>query len=212
MGAWGLLAAATTATTTAQTTTSVNLGTTGSTQPPLWIQAGPTLVGVLALLGAVYVAYRNSRAEHRRWLRQERLKAYSEFVDIAGTGLDEANELLDQYVEEGKGSSESIQLVADKTSNKLQRPMGNITLLGPEKVVAAAWQVRLSFLWSELLTKNLLKESDIKVRPDNQRSISLDLFESRVRERLKQLSGASFTALSEFKGLAASELQRQRSD
>ena len=45
-----------------------------------FVQSLPAVIGGIAL---IYVAYRTSRAEHRRWLRQERLKAYCTFLEIA---------------------------------------------------------------------------------------------------------------------------------
>jgi hypothetical protein len=213
MGAWAVMVATTattTTTTTVQTTTTVGPGTTEGTQTPLWIQAAPAFVGVLALLGAIYVAYLNSRAEHRRWLRQERLKAYSEFVDIANSGIDDIYEMLRTYTEEGKGSSRAIVLRADDTSYKVRHAMGNISLLGPKNIADAALSVALSFYWSAYATADLLKESDLTEGPDNTKRIDVALFESRLESRLAELLERSREKLRNFRELAARELQDQR--
>jgi hypothetical protein len=98
------------------------------------VQALPAVIGGLAL---IYVAYRTSRAEHRRWLRQERLKAYCTFLEIAAGGLEAIQaQLVALY--HGKGNPEAITRRAEQTNDDLQRPDSSIRLLGPEHVTVAA--------------------------------------------------------------------------
>lgn len=47
----------------------------------LWI---PLLSGVLALIGAWLGAFFNRTNEHRQWLRNERLKAYNDYLELIG--------------------------------------------------------------------------------------------------------------------------------
>ena len=110
------------------------------------VQALPAVIGGLAL---IYVAYRTSRAEHRRWLRQERLKAYCTFLEIAAGGLEAMQALLVAFYH-GKGNPQAIVRRAEQTNDDLQRPVSSIRLLGPEHVTVAAGAVRLSLGWSAL--------------------------------------------------------------
>ncbi|HEV8649555.1 MAG TPA: hypothetical protein VG276_09145 [Actinomycetes bacterium] len=137
-----------------------------STQTPLLVQVLPTIVGgILGLAGVVYGAMRGSRAEHRRWLRQERLKVYSEFLEIAHSGLEAVNRLLLESIEGGAGDLNAIVRRADQTSDALQRPTGSIALLGPGGVHLAAGVVRVSLGWSARTLIELLENLDETLQP-----------------------------------------------
>jgi hypothetical protein len=100
------------------------------------------LTGAFGLVAGVSVAVRNSRAEHRRWLRQERLKAYSAYHGIANGGLEAINAMLVAFLHTGQANPQAIVRRAEQTSADLNRPAGSILLLGPEHVSTAAGAVR----------------------------------------------------------------------
>ena len=121
------------------------------TQTPLWVQIAPAVVGILGLLGAVYVAYRNIRAEHLRWLRQERMKAYTEFIAAAEAaadllwGMKADLDLQTGLSEEGEPPVIRIGRRAQELSAKL--PINAIILLGPDRVADSASRVRGALGW-----------------------------------------------------------------
>ena len=123
---------------------------------PLRVQV---LLAITSVLGALFVASRIGRAEHRRWLRQERLAAYSSFVATASAGLEAVYAMLVPS-RQGKGNPEAIIRRAEQTTGDLQRPVSSIRLLGPTKVTRAAGTVRLLLGWSALEAIEAITELD----------------------------------------------------
>jgi hypothetical protein len=166
-----------------------------------WIGVVSAVIGGLAL---VYVAYRTGRAEHQRWLRQERLRAYGAFLEIAADGLEAIYAML-VPLQTSKGSPQEIVRRAEQTSDDLQRPAGRIRLLGPDHVTEAAGAVRLSLGWSALDTLEAIAELDddgeLPVRPSAQKPPGEEL--SRRARNVSE-------ALSHFNQVAANEIQDRR--
>lgn len=166
-----------------------------------FIQSLPAVIGGIAL---IYVAYRTSRAEHRRWLRQERLKAYCTFLEIAAEGLEAIQAQLVAFYH-GKGNPEAITRRAEQTNDDLQRPVSSIRLLGPEHVTAAAGAVRLSLSWSALAIIEAVGELDDDGKlPDKPADE-----EPPVNELSRRVQSAS-EALNHFDRMAANEIQDRR--
>jgi hypothetical protein len=101
------------------------------------------LSGVLAFAAAVYLAVRNSEAEHQRWLRQERHKAYATFHATATNGLVDLKMLHFRLTNKLEDVISAIEDRAQQTSFDLQRPLGSIKMLGPKEVIEAASRVDL---------------------------------------------------------------------
>jgi hypothetical protein len=117
----------------------------------LWVQILPSLLaGALGLVGVVYGALWASRAETRRWLRQERLEAYREFLEIANIAeatiisplVEHYGRMIGNRAEVEKTWS-AINDAGDKIAADLRRPTGLIQLLGPPHMAKEATQVRL---------------------------------------------------------------------
>jgi hypothetical protein len=173
--------------------------TSGASIP--FVQSLPAVIGGLAL---IYVAYRTSRAEHRRWLRQERLKAYCTFLEIAAGGLEAIQAQLVAFYH-GKGNPEAITRRAEQANDDLQRPVSSIRLLGPERVTVAAGAVRLSLSWSALAIIEAVGELDDDGKlPDKSPGE-----EPPVEELSRRVHSAS-EALNHFDRMAANEVQDRR--
>jgi hypothetical protein len=171
-------------------------------QPPLLVQILPTVVGgTLALAAAIYVAVRNSRAEHRRWLRQERLKAYSTFLESANRGLDTINAMLRR----NERDYAAILLRSTQISDDLQRHIGGIVLLGPATVTVAAEAVLSSFVRSADSRLNAI--SDANSEEEILRALEMPTgFQDPSLALLGWINRAS-KAFDGFKRLAANEIQ-----
>jgi hypothetical protein len=165
------------------------------------VQALPAVIGGLAL---IYVAYRTGRAEHRRWLRQERLKAYCTFFEIPAGGLEAMQALLVAFYH-GKGNPQAIVRRAEQTNDDLQRPVSSIRLLGPEPVTVAAGAVRLSLGWSALDIIEAVGELDDDGKLPDRAADE----ESPVDELSRRVQSVS-EALNHFDRMAANEIQDRR--
>jgi hypothetical protein len=170
-------------------------------QPPLLVQILPTVVGgTFALAAAIYVAVRNSRAEHRRWLRQERLKAYSTFLESANRGLDTINAMLRR----NERDYAAILLRSTQISDDLQRHIGGIVLLGPATVTVAAEAVLSSFVRSADSRLNAI--SDANSEEEILRALEMPTgFQDPSLALLGWINRAS-KAFDGFKRLAANEI------
>jgi hypothetical protein len=172
------------------------------------------LLVVLSGAFAVYVAVRNSRAEHRRWLRQERLKAYSAYHGIANDGLEAINAMLVAFLHTGQANPQAIVRRAEQTSADLNRPAGSILLLGPEHVSSAAGAVRFSLGWSAKVILEAVAELDDDGRfcdtPSAESSDAelpkLEVDGHNLFQRAQEVSDA----LADFNRLAADEIQGRR--
>ncbi len=183
------------------------------TSLPLLIQILPVAIsGMFTLGAAIYVALRNSRAEHRRWLRQERLKTYSTFLEIASGGLEAIAEMDEAVTERTGGSLKAIQHPAEQTSDELQRPIGAIALLGPKDVTESAGAVRLALGWKALAIVELLGELDLEASyaevPETKQIASLIL----THEQVSRWAEQAFETLNHFQQVAAEEIQGHRTD
>jgi hypothetical protein len=98
-----------------------------SPEIPFWLQVAAVITApLLAFAGVAYGAAWGSRSEHRRWLRTERLKSYTEFIG-------EAEELTTQFF----GNLDELRQgrnVMDRRLRKLGRLNATIKLLGPPEV------------------------------------------------------------------------------
>jgi hypothetical protein len=170
------------------------------------------LSGLFALFTAVYVAIRNSRAEHRRWLRQERLKAYSSYSEIASSGLEAIDAMLMAFLHTGEANAQAIVRRAEQTSADLHRPAGIIRLLGPQHVNTAAGAVRYSLHWSVKTVLKAIAELDedgkLMDPPSTKKSSDDELpkLEADGQNLFKRAQEAS-EALHDFNRLAADGIQ-----
>lgn len=183
----------------------------GDVQTPLLVVMLPTLFGsIIGLAGLAYAASTNSRSEHRRWLRQERLKAYSTFVEVANDGLEAINAMLIDRLQTGQGDLGAIVRRAEQTSNELQRPVGSIMLLGPQHVSVASGAVRLSFGWSAKALLELLGELDLGASLTDDRVgtelAGLVLTQEQQSRWVQEVTDV----LTNFKHMAAQEIQTHR--
>jgi hypothetical protein len=175
--------------------------TTGGVATLVWV---PVLAAVISGLALIYVAYRTSRAEHRRWLRQERLRAYSTFVEIAAGGLEAIQAML-VALHHGMGNPDAITRRAEQTSDDLQRPVATIRLLGPERVKVAAGVVRVSLGWSALDTIEAIGQLD----KDGMLPDKLPSQDAPIEQMSRRAQGVA-EALDDFHRMAANEIQAHR--
>jgi hypothetical protein len=172
------------------------------------------LTGAFGLVTGVSVVVRNSRAEHRRWLRQERLKAYSAYHGIANGGLEAINAMLVAFLHTGQANPQAIVRRAEQTSADLNRPAGSILLLGPEHVSTAAGAVRFSLGWSAKVPLEAMAELDDDGRfrdkpsaePSDAELPKLEADGHNLFQRTQEVSDA----LADFNRLAADEIQGRR--
>jgi hypothetical protein len=170
------------------------------------------LSGLFALFTAAYVAVRNSRAEHRRWLRQERLKAYSTYSEIAMSGLQAIYAMLLDFMHTGEADAQAIVRRAGQTSDDLHRPAGTINLLGPRHVDMAAGTVQHWLQWPVQPVLKAIAELDEDGRltdtPSTDEASDDELPHLEMDgQNLFKLAGEAAKALGDFNRLAADEIQ-----
>lgn len=155
---------------------------------------------------------RNSRAEHRRWLRQERLKAYSAYHGIASDGLEAIHAMLVAFLHPGQANPDAIVRRAEQTSADLHRPAGSILLLGPKHVSTAAGVVRFLLGWSAKVSLEAMAELDDDGRlpdkpsaedPPDEELPNLEANGDSLFRRAQEVS----ETLADFNRLAADEIQ-----
>jgi hypothetical protein len=174
-------------------------------QLPLFVQILPTVLsGILTFAAAVYLAVRNSKFEHRRWLRQERHKVYSEFLAIANVGVGDLRALLEKEKVRKVVDAEFVER-AQQTSVDLQQLLGNITLLGPRRVVQAATNVVWGLNWPQLddIDANIVLE---QLAEPYRHHEAVRLGGQGVLKRLENAENA----LAEFQRVAVEEVQGER--
>jgi hypothetical protein len=175
-------------------------------QTSLLAQILPTVLsGILAFAAAVYLAVRNSEAEHQRWLRQERHKAYTAFLAAANDGLVDLKILRIRLASNLENVGGAIEDRAQQTSYDLQRLFGSIKLLGPQDIVTVASNVVLQLDWKQV-DMNAGSESLERTDPSRRYEkiadppADLDLFTRLL---------AAEAALEEFERLAIQRIGRR---
>jgi hypothetical protein len=133
---------------------------------PFWLQvASVVLAPVLGLAGVGAGAALTSKGEHRRWVREERLRVYADFVS-ACTGYLQAAQQVDWGIVSGSSADQEQgrdQAIAGIKNVEARREA--VLLIGSAQVRDAARQVVEAAYGVHELVRDFLRR-DLSRKPD----------------------------------------------
>ena len=123
------------------------------------VQAVPSaLAAILGFTGVIFGARVTSRGQYRQWLRQERLRLYSEYVSLAKEAVRVFSMEIQAESRKGSPESESQQSLLRAAWIEVDRALARISIVGGSRTRDHARQLARAL--AALLEKSLPDVAD----------------------------------------------------